>query len=70
MKKNLGSTKKKIWPSGLLASAGSTFLANLGANSNFLEKRYYENFILYQAEEVVKKSEGRPISCQGPFKLG
>jgi len=34
------------------------FLAIFGANSNFLEKRYYKNFILYQAEEVVKKSEG------------
>jgi len=43
------------------------FLAIFGANLNFLEKRYNENFILNQAEEVVKKSEGHPILCQGPF---
>jgi len=63
--------QKKIWLNGLLASAElifCRFLAIFGANSNFLEKRYYENFIWNQAEEVVKKSEGPPISCQGPFK--
>jgi len=67
MKKNLGFTKAKNLTQPTVSIRWVDFFGDFWRKFEFLDKHYFYNFIVYQAEEVVKKL-GQPISCQGPFK--